>query len=69
MFSPFHKKKDERPKNGPDSKNNSLGALESELTVLNKSDLAKVEGGKESVKTLNDNSGSLRDNFGGTIPL
>jgi len=69
MFSPFSKKKDERPSTGSDSKNNSLGALESELTILNKSDLAKVEGGKEAKKTLNDNSGSLRDNFGGTIPL
>lgn len=67
MFSPF-KKKDDRPNNGQDKKNNSLDALESELSVLNKADLSKVEGGKEAKKPLNDISG-LRNSIGGTIPL
>lgn len=67
MFSPF-KKKDDRPNSGQDKKNNSLDALESELSVLNKTDLSKVEGGKEAKKPLNDISG-LRNSIGGTIPL
>lgn len=67
MFSPF-KKKDDRPFNGQDKKINSLEALESELIILNKSDLSKVEGGKEAKKPLNDISG-LRNSIGGTIPL
>ncbi len=67
MFSPF-KKKDDRPGSGQDKKNNSLDALESELSVLNKADLSKVEGGKEAKKPLNDISG-LRNSIGGTIPL
>lgn len=67
MFSPF-KKKDDRPAHGQDKKNSSLDALESELIVLNKSDLSKVEGGKEAKKPLSDISG-LRSSIGGTIPL
>ncbi|MFN0037852.1 MAG: hypothetical protein ACKVUS_22540 [Saprospiraceae bacterium] len=69
MFSTFNKKKDDRPASGQDKKNSALDALESELNVLNKSDLSKVEGGKETKKTFTDNSGSLRDSIGGTIPL
>lgn len=68
MFSAFGKKKDDRPMSGQDKKNNSLDALESELIVLNKSDLSKVEGGKETKKPLPDISG-LRNSIGGTIPL
>ncbi len=68
MFSPFKKKDDQRPANGQEHKNNSLDALESELNVLNKTDLSKVEGGKEAKKPLNDFSG-LRNSIGGTIPL
>lgn len=67
MFSPF-KKKDDHPTSGQDKKINSLDALESELIILNKSDLSKVEGGKEAKKPLNDISG-LRNSIGGTIPL
>ncbi len=67
MFSAF-KKKDDRPTGGQDKKNNSLDALESELFILNKEDLSKVEGGKETKKSLNDYSG-LRNSIGGTIPL
>ena len=67
MFSPF-KKKDDRQNGGQDKKNNSLDALESELFILNKNDLSKVEGGKETKKTLTDISG-LRNSIGGTIPL
>ena len=67
MFSPF-KKKDDRPTSGQDKKQNSLDALESELSILNKNDLTKVEGGKETKKPLNDISG-LRNSIGGSIPL
>lgn len=67
MFSPF-KKKDDRLNNSQDKKSNSLDALESELNVLNKADLSKVEGGKEAKKPLSDYTG-LRNSIGGTIPL
>jgi hypothetical protein len=69
MASIFGKKKEESPNNGQTNKNSSLGSLESELTVLNKSDLAKVEGGKETKKPLNDNTNGFRDIMGGSIPL
>jgi hypothetical protein len=67
MFSPF-KKKDDRPVSSQDKKNFSLEDLESDLNVLNRTDLSKVEGGKEATKPLNDISG-LRNSIGGTIPL
>ncbi len=67
MFSPF-KKKDDRPNQGQEQKSNSLDALQSELNVLNKADLSKVEGGKEAKRSLTDISG-LRNSLGGTIPL
>jgi hypothetical protein len=63
------RKKKKAPTTGQTNKNSSLGSLESELTVLNKSDLAKVEGGKESKKPLNDNTNGFRDIMGGSIPL
>ncbi|MBL7807663.1 MAG: hypothetical protein JNN28_07615 [Saprospiraceae bacterium] len=67
MFSAF-KKKEDRPQNGQEKKSISLEDLESELNVLNKSDLSKVEGGKDTKKSLTDISG-LRNSMGGTIPL
>ncbi|HLP96731.1 MAG TPA: hypothetical protein VK168_21970 [Saprospiraceae bacterium] len=67
MFSAF-KKKEDRTQNVPEKKPISLEDLESELNVLNKSDLSKVEGGKDTKKSLTDISG-LRNSMGGTIPL
>ncbi|MDX1911349.1 MAG: hypothetical protein SFV22_07680 [Saprospiraceae bacterium] len=67
MFSSFGKKKDERPNNAQDKKNSSLDFLESELSVLNKNDLSKVEGGKDAKKPLDISE--LRKSIGGTIPL
>jgi|GEM_PF-5011254 len=67
MFSST-KKNDDRLNGSQDKKSVSLDALESELTVLNKSELGKVEGGKDTKKTLNDISG-LRNSIGGSIPL
>jgi hypothetical protein len=67
MFSPF-KKKDDRLNSSQDKKNISLEDLESDINVLNRTDLSKVEGGKEAKKPLNDISG-LRNSIGGTIPL
>ncbi len=67
MFSAF-KKKEDRPLNGSEKKSFSLEELESELNVLNKTDLSKVEGGKDTKKSLTDISG-LRNSMGGTIPL
>jgi hypothetical protein len=67
MFYPF-KKKDDHLNSGQDKKNISLEDLESDINVLNRSDLSKVEGGKEAKKPLNDISG-LRNSIGGTIPL
>lgn len=67
MFSAF-KKKEDRPQNGSEKKSFSLEELESELNVLNKTDLSKVEGGKDTKKSLTDISG-LRNSMGGTIPL
>jgi hypothetical protein len=67
MFSPF-KKKDDRFNGSQDKKNISLEDLESDINVLNRTDLSKVEGGKEAKKPLNDIS-DLRNSIGGTIPL
>lgn len=67
MFSAF-KKREERLQNGQEKKNISLEDLESQLNVLNKSELSKVEGGKDTKKSLTDISG-LRNSMGGTIPL
>lgn len=67
MFS-SSKKNDDRHNGSQDKKSVSLDALESELTVLNKSELGKVEGGKDAKKPLNDPSG-LRNSIGGSIPL
>ena len=67
MFS-SSKKNDDRHNGTQGKKSTSLDALESEFSILNKSELGKMEGGKDAKKTLNDSSG-LRNSIGGSIPL
>lgn len=64
----FNRKKDQPNDVGEDKKKRSLHEIESDLTVLGKSEMNKVEGGKETKKQLSDFS-DLRDSLGGTIPL
>lgn len=68
MIFPFGKKKDESNVVGEEKKKRSLNDIESDLTVLGKSEMNRVEGGKETKKPLADFS-DLRDSLGGTIPL
>lgn len=64
----FNRKKDQPNPVVEDKKKRSLHEIESDAVVLGKSEMNKVEGGKETKKHLSDFS-DLRDNFGGTIPL
>lgn len=68
MIFSFGKKKTDLEPKEQDRKKRSLEDYESDLTVLNKSEMNKVGGGKETTKTLSDFS-DLRDSMGGTIPL
>lgn len=69
MIFPFgNKKKDQPSVVGEENKKRSLTDIESDLTVLGKSEMNRVEGGKETKKPLTDFS-DLRDSLGGTIPL
>ena len=69
MIFPFGKKKDDQSTGaGDDKKKRSLHDIESDLTILGKSEMNRVEGGKETKKPLTDFS-DLRDSLGGTIPL
>jgi hypothetical protein len=68
MIFPFGKKKDETNVGGEDKKKRSLHDIEADVTVLGKSEMNRVEGGKETKKPLTDLP-DLRDSLGGTIPL
>jgi hypothetical protein len=65
----FGKKKNE-PSINPweEKKGSEFDRLEDELTVLHKDEMARVEGGKSSNKSLSDLS-DLRNTLGGPIPL
>jgi hypothetical protein len=67
MIFPFGKKKDSDAAAEQDKKKRSLDDIEADLTVLDKDEMNKVEGGKtnNSFGSLND----LRDSLGSTIPL
>ncbi|MBX2889338.1 MAG: hypothetical protein KF734_00265 [Saprospiraceae bacterium] len=67
MIFPFGKKKDNNAENEQDKKKRSLDDIEADLTVLDKDEMNKVEGGKtnNSFGSLGD----LRDSLGSTIPL
>ncbi len=67
MIFPFGKKKDTDTDDEQAKKKRSLDDIESDLTVLDKDEMNKVEGGKSnnSFGSLND----LRDSLGSTIPL
>lgn len=68
MIFPFGKKKDNKADDEQDNKKSLLDDIEADLTVLDKDEMTKVEGGKTSSNSfgsLND----LRDSLGGTIPL
>ncbi|GAB4494548.1 MAG: hypothetical protein KIS77_00715 [Saprospiraceae bacterium] len=67
MIFPFGKKKDNNADNEQDKKKRSLDDIEADLTVLDKDEMNKVEGGKtnNSFGSLGD----LRDSLGSTIPL
>jgi len=67
MIFPFGKKKDNDADDEQAKKKRSLDDIESDLTVLDKDEMNKVEGGKSnnSFGSLND----LRDSLGSTIPL
>jgi hypothetical protein len=68
MIFPFGKKKDQPNVVSEESKKRSLHDIEADLTILGKSEMNRVEGGKETKKPLTDFS-DLRDSLGGTIPL
>jgi len=69
MSFPFGKKKnDSSTDTSSNKKGSGLDKFEEELTVLEKKDMSKVEGGKSSNKSLSDYS-DLRNSLGGTIPL
>ena len=69
MSFPFGKKKNESSRDAQDErKSSALDKFEEELTVLEKAEMSKVEGGKSSNKSLSDFS-DLRNSLGGTIPL
>lgn len=67
MIFPFGKKKDNNADSEQDKKKRSLDDIEADLTVLDKDEMNKVEGGKtnNSFGSLGD----LRDSLGSTIPL
>lgn len=67
MIFPFGKKKDHDADDEQTKKKRSLDDIEADLTVLDKDEMNKVEGGKtnNSFGSLND----LRDSLGSTIPL
>jgi hypothetical protein len=64
----FNKKKESAEPKQQEGKKRSLNEIEADLTVLNKSEMNKLGGGKETTKSLN-NFPDLRDSLGGTIPL
>jgi hypothetical protein len=68
MIFPFGKKKEQPNVVGEETKKRSLHDIESDLTILGKSEMNRVEGGKDTKKPLTDFS-DLRDSLGGTIPL
>jgi hypothetical protein len=67
MIFPFGKKKDNNADQEQEKKKRSLDDIEADLTVLDKDEMNKVEGGKtnNSFGSLGD----LRDSLGSTIPL
>ncbi|MBV6443586.1 MAG: hypothetical protein DYG98_18805 [Haliscomenobacteraceae bacterium CHB4] len=67
MIFPFGKKKDNNADNEQDKKKRSLDDIEADLTVLDKDEMNKVEGGKSNNSF--GSLGDLRDSLGSTIPL
>lgn len=67
MIFPFGKKKDNNADHEQEKKKSTLDDIEADLTVLDKDEMNKVEGGKtnNSFGSLGD----LRDSLGSTIPL
>jgi hypothetical protein len=70
MLFSFGKKKDSDAASEQNKKKRSLDDIEADLTVLDKDEMNKVEGGK-STTTNNPFGGinDLRDSLGSTIPL
>ncbi|MCC7246708.1 MAG: hypothetical protein IT269_13575 [Saprospiraceae bacterium] len=68
MIFQFGKKKNDLDTKDQDRKKRSLDEIESDLTVLGKSEMTKLGGGKDSTKPFTDFP-DLRDSLGGTIPL
>lgn len=69
MSFPFGKKKHDQQQPEPEEKKGSaFDRFEEELTVLEKEEMAKVEGGKSANKSFSDFS-DLRNSFSGSIPL
>lgn len=67
MIFPFGKKKDNDADDEQTKKKRSLDDIESDLTVLDKDEMNKVEGGKSNNSF--GSLGDLRDSLGSTIPL
>lgn len=67
MLFSFGKKKDNDADSEQNKKKRSLDDIEADLTVLDKDEMNKVEGGKSnnSFGGLSD----IRDSLGSTIPL
>ncbi len=68
MIFPFGKKRDHHADDEQDNKKSKLDEIEADLTVLDKDEMNKVEGGKTSSNSFGSLS-DLRDSLGGTIPL
>lgn len=64
LFS--NRNKGQQPENASGKNRRSLGEIESSSTTLSKSEMNKVEGGKEIRKQLPDDP---RDSASSTIPL
>jgi hypothetical protein len=69
MFPLFNKKKNDDPNHSglPEDKKSSLDNLQSDLTVLDKKDMVKLEGGKTGSRSFTDMLG-WTSSLGGTIP-
>ncbi|MBK8194401.1 MAG: hypothetical protein IPK76_14765 [Lewinellaceae bacterium] len=69
MIFPFGKKRDNNANDEQDNKKNSLDEIEADLTVLDKDEMNKVEGGKTTSSNSFGSLNDLRDSLGSTIPL
>jgi hypothetical protein len=62
------KKQDSGPEYQDEKMGSRLDKFQEELTVLEKDEMSKVEGGKSSIKSMSDLS-DLSNSFGGPTPL